>query len=137
MARIPNIFHNLVTDEDPTTELLCNLMRFAAFRRPLLARFVSDVMAAQIRYEDIETQVDLDGHGRPDLVITNDNIHALVEVKVTQHRELTDNQPDGYFSFLSKDKTPERWLVFLVPKGWQHLSPDISRLRLYEWKGIC
>ncbi len=34
---------------------------------------------------------------------------------------LTDNQPKGYFSFLSKDKTPERWLVFLVPKGWIHL----------------
>ena len=121
MPRTSNIFHNLVTDEDSTTELLCNLMRFAAFRRPLLARFLSEACAAQIAYDDIDTQVDLGGSGRPDIIIRNDKVCALMEVQVTQYQELTGNQPDGYFSFLSKDKTPERWLVFLVPKGWVNL----------------
>ena len=122
MARTSNIFHNLVTDEDSTTELLCNLMRFAAFRRPLLARLLSEACASQIVYDDIDTQVDLRGSGRPDIVIKNEDVCALVEVKVTQYQGLTDNQPDGYFSFLLNDETRERWLLFLVPKDWIHLG---------------
>lgn len=121
MPRISNIFHNLVTDEDSTTELLCNLMRFAAFRRPLLARFLSEASAKQIAYEDVETQVDLGRFGRPDVIIRNDELCALVEVKVTQYQGPTGSQPEGYFSFLLKDKTPERWLIFLVPEGWVYL----------------
>lgn len=58
----------------------------------------------------------------PTLIIRNDGVCALVEVKVTQYQRLTSNQPDGYFSFLSKDETPERSLIFLVPKGWVHLG---------------
>jgi hypothetical protein len=122
MARTSNVFHNLVTDEDSTTELLCNLMQFAAFRRPLLTQILSEKSAAQVTFEDIDTQLDLKGSGRADIVIKNDEILALVEVKVTQFQGLTDNQPKGYFSYLLKDKTPKRWLLFLVPQAWVYLS---------------
>lgn len=120
MERGPNIFHKLVTDENSTTELICNLMRFAAFRQPLLARLLSDACAAQIEYDDIETQKGLEDHGRPDLFIENDRVCAIVEVKVCQFLGPTAHQQDHYFSYLSKHKAPERWLVFLVPKAWVH-----------------
>ncbi|MGH9670305.1 MAG: hypothetical protein ACRD3A_09350 [Terriglobales bacterium] len=122
MPRSPNIFHNLVTDENSTTELLCNLMRFSAFRRPLLARLFSDAISLQIGWDDIETQVELGDCGRPDLRVSNERVLALVEIKVSQYQGLTDNQPGGYFEFLAKDETPERWLVFLVPRTWIHLG---------------
>lgn len=128
MSRIANVFYNLVTDENSTTELLCNLMRFTAFRRPLLARFLSDTCACKVSWEDIDTQVHLPNCGCPDLLIENDELLALVEVKVKQNQGLTDNQPEGYFAFLLQNHAPQRWLVFLVPKRWEHLQSLEDRL---------
>lgn len=120
MDRRSNIFHNIVTDEDSTTEVLCNLMRFGAFRRLLLAKLFSPECAATISFDDIGTQVDLGSFGRADIAISNGNVSAIVEVKVEQYCGLTDNQPNGYLSYLAKERAAERWLVFLVPTQWMH-----------------
>lgn len=125
----PNIFHNLVKDENSTTELLCNAMRYAPFRHAFLALFLSASRSSQIADDDIETQVRLD-QCKPDLVIDGDDVCALVEVKVEEHCRLTANQPDGYFNCLLKDKRPERWLVFLVPRNWFYLEDLKESLRL-------
>jgi hypothetical protein len=139
MARSLNIFHNLVTDENSTTELLCNLMRFAAFRRPLLTfLFQKSFVLDKISFEDISTQATIE-RGRPDIFISNDDISALIEVKVTKFQSLTENQPDGYFSFLAKQNKGERWLVFLVPKGWrqlQFLQEAFEKLKVSHNDGI-
>src|SRR5947209_693451 len=97
MARDTNIFHNLVTDENSTTELLCNLMRFSAFRSLLLTRFLSEACASNISFDDIETQPYLADQVRPDLIISNDRVCVFIEIKVTQFREVTSTQPNGYF----------------------------------------
>lgn len=124
------IFDNLVTDENSMTELLCNLTRLSPFRRALLARLFSDGCSSRIAENDIRTQKRLDGWGQPDLIIRNDEIYALVEVKVSNHCGLTPNQPNSYFESLLKDKTPQRWLVFLVPKDWLYLGSLKESLRL-------
>ena len=137
MAREQNIFHNLVTDENSTTEVLCNLMQFTAFRRLLLAKLLPglpETCASQISFDDIDTQARFDDCGQPDLIIKNDVLYALVEVKIYPFRAPTVNQPNGYFKVLTddKDKTPERWLVFLVPKGWEYrqcLNEDLKKLK--------
>ena len=101
-----------------TTELLCNLMRFAAFRNPVLAHLLlGSSCVDSIEFDDIDTQITLTGSGRPDLVIYNDKIYALVEIKTEKSRGLTDHQPDSYFDHLLKETARERWLVFLVPDG--------------------
>lgn len=95
-------------------------MRFTSFRRPLLAKlFPGSTCVDKIEYEEIDTQHTLDGSGRPDIVVDHDAIYALVEIKVYTYRKPTENQPTGYFHDLLKDKRKERWLVFLVPKGWE------------------
>jgi hypothetical protein len=128
MARTSNIFHNLVTDEGSTTELLCNLMRFAAFRRPLLARFLSDACAAQIGYEDIDTQVDLESHGRPDLIVRNDGVCALVEVKVTEYqRELRGIKQTATSHFCRRTRRLNGGLSFLFPRDGSILDLSSSR----------
>jgi hypothetical protein len=119
-----NIFENLVTNENSLTELLCNLTRCSSFRRPFLARLLSDECSSHIAQDDIDTQERLDGCGQPDLIIRNDEVYALIEVKVRDDRGCTIYQPDGYFESLLRSKSPERWLVFVLPRGW----PDRKRL---------
>ena len=126
MNRDQNIFYKLVNDENSTTELLCNLMSFASFRRALLARLLpGSSFIDHIEHEDIDTQITLDsGNGRPDVVIDSDRIYSILEIKTELDCTLTENQPDGYLSHLLvsdekySEKYCEKWLVFLVPKGW-------------------
>jgi hypothetical protein len=124
MTRSTNIFFKLVKDENSATELLCNLMRFTPFRCALLARlFPGSGVVNQIEHEGINTQIALSGgNGRPDVVIEGDKILAIVEVKVELNCVPTENQPDGYFKYLleQRGECAERWLAFLVPKGWIH-----------------
>jgi hypothetical protein len=122
MPRTENVFYNLVTDENSTTELLCNLMRFAAFRIPFLRLFLSEASASDVSWDDIDTQIDFSSCGRPDLCIQNERLAALIEVKVTPGLGLTENQPKGYLEYLLRGDVPERWLVFLVPRAWAHLE---------------
>lgn len=144
MDRDQNIFYKLVNDENSTTELLCNLMRFASFRCAFLARLLPGTcFSDQIEHAVVDTQITLDsGNGRPDVVINDDRIYVLVEIKTDLYCTLTENQPDGYVSHLlglTKDYE-ERWLVFLVPKGWiyeniiknkfRHIKADSSSSRI-------
>src|SRR5437773_8685717 len=61
MPRTQKIFHNLVTDENSTTELLCYLMRFPAFRQPAIRTLLG--VEADVAFEQIDTQADLTGQG--------------------------------------------------------------------------
>lgn len=128
MPRPSNIFHNVVTNEDSTTELFCNLLRFAAFRYAFLKLFLSDELISNITWEDIDTQFDLSGSGRADLVIQSGDVSALVEIKTTYGRALTENQPAGYLQYLSRSAARETWLVFLVPGKWSHRQELNDRL---------
>jgi hypothetical protein len=121
MARRRNIFHNLVTDENSMTELLCNLMQFRAFHRPFFSRFLSPSVVDAILFDDIQTQVPIEG-GRPDLLVRTDELTVVIEVKVSNGQGLTPNQPDGYYRYLCNDGAPHKCLVFLVPQGWLHES---------------
>jgi hypothetical protein len=148
MPRELNIFHNLVDDEPSTTELLCNLMRFTAFRRLLLGRFLTEACAPKIEFEDVATRARLGEGDCPDIVIANSDVYAFLEVKIDTQRGLTQRQRDGsYLKLLSKDRRPERWLVFLVPEGWEFLEltekllggidndhPDGVHTRIRFWK---
>jgi hypothetical protein len=138
MPRSSNIFHRLVANEDSHTELLCNLMQYSAFRRPLLLRILSERCAQQIKYDDIDTQVVLPESGRPDIIIEGDTVYAVVEVKVDPGRGLTGNQPDAYFRYLATKTCPDRWLVFLLPPGWSdgpRLRESLARLEATQGDG--
>jgi len=93
MRRVQNIFHNIVTDENSTTELLCNLLRFDVFRVPFLELILPGIDSSEIAWDHIETQIDHGEFGRPDIQIRNGSILALIEVKVVaglgHHGELT------------------------------------------------
>ena len=96
MPRVQNVFHNIVTDENSTTELLCNLLRFDDFRAPFLKLILPDFDSSEIAWDHIETQIDHGKFGRPDIQIRNGSLLALIEVKVVASLDTTKNQPDGF-----------------------------------------
>src|SRR5438105_2881757 len=121
MPRTQNIFHNLVTDENSTTELLCSLMRFPAFRQTAIRILLG--VAADVSFEQIDTQADLAGHGRADLLLRTDQLCAIVEVKVNPWQALTPRQELDYIRYLSGQNQPQKVLAFLVPDAWLHFEP--------------
>jgi hypothetical protein len=147
MPRTGNVFYNLVTDENSTTELLCNLLRFDEFRLPFLRLFLSEATASEVSWGDIDTQGGLFNCGIPDLRIENDKLLVLLEVKVTPHLELTSHQSKSYLEYLSKNPKPECLLVFLVPSEWNHLdaldilrnassSEEAPKIHVVHWERI-
>ena len=122
MPRSENLFCNLVTDEDSTTELLCNLMRFAAFRQPALSSLFGNPLAGEATFDQIETQSDLGGRGRADLIVRTEVFCGILEVKVTPWRGLTEKQERNYMAYLAGQPQSHRALAFLLPKSWSHLS---------------
>jgi hypothetical protein len=145
----PSVFHNLVTNENSATELLCNLMRFDPLRRALLRLFLSEDCACQVTEEELDAQVRVDTC-KPDLIIDSDEVYGLIEIKVEDHCKLTDKQPNGYFDCLLKDERPQRWLVFVVPSSWfflQDLKKSLTLLsaahansriqtRIVHWEAV-
>lgn len=112
-----SIFDGLVNDENSMTLLLRNMMQYPAFLKPFLSTFLSEADASRITGSDIRTQARLGCFGQPDMLIRARELCALIEVKFTERRGCTDNQPKSYFAYLQKQTAvPKRWLVFLVPK---------------------
>ena len=135
MARIQNVFHNIVTDENTTTELLCNLLQFDDFRARFLQLTLPDVDTSEVVWDHIDTQIDHGEYGRPDIQIRNGKILALIEVKVIAGLETTENQPQGYMRYLRTQSEPIRQLVFIVPSNWWHLNQLESELQKLERRG--
>jgi len=132
MPRVQNVFHNIVTDENSTTELLCNLLQFDDFRVRFLQLVLPGVDSLEVGWDHIETQIDHGEFGRPDIQIRNGSILALIEVKVVTSLDTTVNQPQGYMNYLLTQNEPTRVLVFIVPSDWFKLKEfrqELPRLR--------
>lgn len=137
-----HIFLNVVDNENRLTELFRNLLRFRAFRDPVLTALTAghdpwarDVLD-EVEFEDIDTQYRLQTGGRPDLVIRkDDDFEIFVEIK-TGDAALTDNQPQGYASDLANSKAPRKLLVFLLPENYAHLKELEHRISDAEMLNI-
>lgn len=99
MAETMNMLRNVVRDEDPHTELLYNLMQVDDVRRPVLSRLFSPRCASRAAYRDIGTQVRLSANGCADLLIENLDVCAVLEVKISESRGLTENSQRVTFVF--------------------------------------
>lgn len=134
MSKARSIFENVVRHENPTTELLCNLMEIKVFRdvflKVLLKEHVKDIPATDsVAFETQHTCQ----HGRPDIVITTDKLKVFVEVKTSARTELTPNQPAGYLTDLTADSEHEiRGVVFLLPRRYAKESTIREEFRAFR-----
>lgn len=114
------IFDNIVKDENTFTELFKNLLGFKAFRLAFLDLLKIEFSKEEIESERFFTQKNTD-NGRPDLILSTDEILIFFEVKVW-NTNLTNNQPAGYLKALEKADQKVKCLVLLIPDHYVHLD---------------
>jgi len=133
MRRVDNFLYKLVKDENSTTEFLCNLLSIKIFREKLFESFLPSETINSIVFEHIDTQFS-GGIGQPDMVILNQEICALFEIKTERWRKLTDNQPEGYLNYLKQEDNKAKFkvLIFIVPHGYLHEKKLIERFENYS-----
>ena len=120
--RYKNIFYGLVTNENSTTELFCNLFQFKPFKTAILELFLERDLIERIKFDDCRTQQRLDECGCPDLIISNDEVEIIFEVKIGD-TSLTDNQPKGYLKHFEKPEITQKkhkWLILLIPDDYYY-----------------
>lgn len=119
-----NIFYKVVTrNENPITEVLCNLFQYKNIRDTLLRFFEIPLdKLDKINYEHIDTQKVKEDSGIPDIVIQNPKVTIYIENKVNQHAPLQGTQVNQYLSKLEKDEKVGKYIrmIYLVPKGYVH-----------------
>lgn len=123
MAREQNIFYQLVTDENSTTEVLCNLLQYGSFRKSLFtAMFPGSKYSGGVAFDSIDTQLFSRESGCPDVTIDDSEFVAFIEVKTNPTCAPTPHQPTGYLKELLKKaaESQEQWLCFLIPEKWIH-----------------
>jgi hypothetical protein len=70
-----------------------------------------------VEFEGISTQINI-GAGTPDMGMQADDLRVVVEVKVSDWRGLTDNQPQIYLEWLANEKVSNKFFVFLAPPNY-------------------
>ncbi len=105
-----SIFHQLVKYETEYTQLLCNLLqRDKSFRLAALQVLFPNCPAESVHPAHIRLEVDLEEHGRPDLVIKNEKMVAILEVKLGAARQKTQlwEADKGYVAYCVTPGMPQ------------------------------
>ena len=139
MPRVSNVFHNIVTDENSTTELLCNLLQFEDFRVQFLELILPGIDSSEIAWDHIETQIDHADFGRPDIQIRNGSVLAFIEVKVVAGLDTTVNQPRDTSVSIQNWEIESRSACSrkaiskrLPPQFWGQLEPLSQEARCWK-----
>lgn len=117
-----NILSFLIKNENSTTEMFYALLSFKPFREVVIRSFTNYTYGADtIRWDNIDTQVSI-GTAIPDMMISGEKLHILVEIKTNIYTALTENQPESYLNWLLKQNTgKQKYFIALVPSRYKHL----------------
>ena len=138
-----SVFHRLVQNEPSYTQLLCNLLkRDTQFRSKLLKELFPDFPVETIYPAHIRSEFLLGADGRPDIVISNDQVVAILELKLTAL--LTNNQDfnadNGYSRLLrnSENITKAKFWTFLAPHDYsiKPSTQDDFIAEKYTWESL-
>lgn len=120
-----SVFDNIVKNENSFTELFYNYLKFSVFRNIFLDLITFDFVKENIKYSQFDTQYSVSKFGRPDLVIINNDVEILFEIKV-YNTSLTPNQPTSYYKHLkTKSKKKYKGLILVAPDNYY----DIERYK--------
>ncbi len=117
-----SIFTGVVREEDSYTQLLCNLMiRDYEFQRVILNLFSDGKLITDQRLtrDEVRTKKGLGCYGQADMLIRTTEFILILEVKQSLRCAKTKGQIEGaYAKFLTEQDCASKWLVYLVPDGW-------------------
>lgn len=128
-----NLFDKLLNKEDDYTNIFCNLICQNQYRNILEQTLnINEIFDKQII--GIETNQAKEKGSKPDAIIKfAHNITILFEVKISTWRNLTNNQPESYLDYLSKQNGVV-FFILLIPIGYQHLNEFEERYKKWEIK---
>lgn len=112
-----SIFDGAINNENSFTELFRNILKFKTFRDEFLKLLPITLDTEKIEIDNFQTQASISRFGRPDLLLTGDDIELLFEIKVW-NTGLTLNQPHGYFEYLTQNRCTKKGLVFIIPNNY-------------------
>lgn len=136
-----NIFYNLVRNETAVTEVFCNLMQFKSFRDVFLnyvTKKCNFEIVTTLNYHDFSTEKDLikkdDNclYGRADLVLNDNGIEYIFELKIEKYTKLTANQPKSYIDYLGDSSK----LFFILPRGYLHVKEIVDNKSFCNYTNI-
>lgn len=132
MHRGDTIFFKAVKeDENHTTELFCNLLKYDFVRNVFLSFFNKEqnvnIPIENIEYENIDTQTSFgENNKRPDIVIKTNDYKCFFEIKTNKNTDLQDSQLKEYPEELKKSNNKN--LIFITPKNYKH-QDSIDKLK--------
>jgi hypothetical protein len=91
-----NIFLDIAKDEIQFTKLFYNFLRFRVMRKLLLNLIKNDDFnkyKSKIKYEHFKINDNNSEYGNFDLVIKNEKVDIIFEIKIDNNTSLTDKQP--------------------------------------------
>jgi len=112
------ILFNVLNNETVFTDYFCNLLSIDTFRN-LFIEFIFN-KKIEYQYSAFDTEKVLGKYGRIDLMLQSGKDEFLFEVKNKDFTCLTDNQPQGYLTYLKEKNINETHLFFLIPKTYKH-----------------
>jgi hypothetical protein len=124
-VRQSNIFYRIAKeDENSTTEMLVNLLRYKFFRDICLKRFgIPKKIYDNIDSENITTLNYFEDVGIPDICIKGDKSLYYVENKIRVDTDLQESQITTYPERIAEFKAIEHntgGYIFLIPRGYIH-----------------
>lgn len=120
-----NVLSYLPSDENAVTTLLRALCALKPIREAVVRLFTKKSFGADdVEFEDVWTQFSIGG-AILDMCLKTDTLRAVVEIKVSDWRCLTANQPQSYLGWLVNQSVNHKFFVFLVP-------PDYAYRQEYE-----
>jgi hypothetical protein len=115
-----NVLRYLARDENSVIILLRALCDLKPLREALVRLFTQDNFGADnVEFEGISTQFDV-GSAIPDMCLQTDILRVVVEIKISEWRDLTPNQPQNYLQWLANEPVYHKFFVFLVPPHYAH-----------------
>jgi len=130
-----NIFDGILSNENNTTEVLKNLLRYKLFRAEFLNFLGVD---KDIAHKNFYTQVQLEEksqkYGIIDLYIEDDEKKYLIEIKTNYYTSLSKKQTDDryqeYLNILPQKSNGE--LFYLIPKNYHHKEKIKGNIKYWE-----
>ncbi len=122
------IFDGIVKTEPNFTQLFYSFLRFKPFRYAFLDLIKFNFNKRKINFENFETEFNTGKFGRPDIALLSDETEILFEIKSWYNRNLTENQPEGYYKYLTESSAKYKALILICPEDYEHLDEYKKRL---------
>ena len=125
-----NIFEDVLNRENALTDTLRNFLKYPPVRDALWQTLpIPKNVRKRVNFSLIEAIETRPSHsrdlGEPDLVLYGSDFILVIEVKVKQDRDLTDDhQQEAYVSWIKREiRDPRKemgFVVFLIPDDYHH-----------------